>query len=265
MFERLMAIFRGSANKAVSKMETPEILAEQAQIQLEKNFKNLTEAVTTAITTQKQLEQQIKKNEDEISTWEKRAGMAVQQNNDEIAKQCLEKKQAIKQNLTGLTASLEEQKSTVAKLKRQHQEAEEQLRQFNIKKQGIIARAKAADNQEKASKLVSGSGSSSMDALEQKIRDKELRNEAVNEMSGKGKLDDQFKELDKLVEVDDELTALKAKIAANPAGNAGAGAGKAIGGSTPKLIVANPSPASETQVDENLPMVVDVEVTEEGK
>ncbi|MBS1998082.1 MAG: PspA/IM30 family protein [Cyanobacteria bacterium SZAS LIN-2] len=254
MFERLLSIFRGTANKAVSKLETPEILAEQAQMQLESNFKSLTEAVTTAITTQKQLEQQVKKNEEEIATWEKRAGVAVQNNNDEIAKQCLEKKQALKQHMQGLAASLEEQKSTVAKLKKQHSDAEEQLRQFNIKKQGIIARAKAADNQEKASKIISGSGSSSMDALEQKIRDKELRNEAVNEMSGKGKLDDQFKELDKLVEVDDELTALKAKIAANPA----------IGGSTPKLIVAKEGQTQgKTQVDENLPMVVDVEVAEE--
>ena len=73
MFERLMNLFKSSANKAVSKLETPEILAEQAQSDLEKNLKSLTEAVTAAIGNQKAIEQQLAKNQEELTTWEKRA------------------------------------------------------------------------------------------------------------------------------------------------------------------------------------------------
>jgi phage shock protein A len=253
IIDRILSIFRGSANKALSKLETPENLAEQAQMELEKNVKDLTGAVTAALTTQKQLESQIQKDQGEIANWEKRAAMAVQANNDDIAKQCLERKQTHKQNLESLTAQLEEQKKTMASLKRQHGEAEEKLRQFNIKKQGMVARAKAAENQAKANEIMSGTGGSSMDKLEEKIRDREIRNEAVNELSGRGKLDEQFKDLDKNIEVADELAALKARVASQP--------GKAIAASDVKLIVANDG-GQKPVVDDNLPMVVDVEVSD---
>ncbi len=257
IIERIMAIFRGSANKALSKLETPEILAEQAQAELEKSVKDLTNAVTAALTTQKQLEASIAKDEAELANWEKRAAMAVQANNDDIAKQCLERKQTHKQNIAAMTTQLEEQKKTMAALKRQYADAEEKLRQFNIKKQGMVARAKAAENQAKANEIMSGTGGSSMDKLEDKIRDREIRNEAVNELSGRGKMDDQFKELDKNIEIADELAALKAKVSAQAAPAIGAAAHSDV-----KLIVANDSGA-KPQIDDNLPsMVVDVEVAE---
>ncbi|MBU6452840.1 MAG: PspA/IM30 family protein [Cyanobacteria bacterium REEB67] len=251
MFERLMNIFKGSANKAVSKLETPEILAEQASMQLEGNLKSLTEAVTAALTNQKQIEQQLQKNQEELATWEKRAAVAVQNNNDEIARQCLERKVTHNQNIQSLNTQLAEQKKTLAALKQQYAEMEEQLRLFNIKKQGIIARAKAAENQVKANSIASGADSNSMDKWEEKIRAKEMQGQAVSELSG-AKVDDDFKAMDKNAALDDELAALKAKVAAPDAASA-------ISPAVPKLIVAGDGH------DENLPMVVDVEVSEPGE
>jgi len=255
MFDRLINLFKGSVNKGVSKLETPEILAEQAQIQMEANLKSLQEAVAAALTTQKQLEAQIKKDQEELTTWEKRAAVAVQNNNDDIAKQCLERKQTHKQNVESITTQLEEQKRTLASLKKQYADAEEQMRQFNVKKQSVIARAKAAENQAKANQIISGSGGSSMDKWEEKIRDSEIKSEALNELSGHGKVDDQFKDMDKKSELDDELAALKAKVSSGTNASNGAAAG------TPKLIVAAEPPAENQKEDENLPLVIDVEAS----
>jgi phage shock protein A len=252
-FERLLNLFKGSVDKGVSKLETPEILAEQAQTQLEANVKSLTDAVTAAIGTQKSLEQQIQKDQEELSTWEKRAAVAVQNNNDDVAKQCLERKQTHKQNVASMTAQLEEHKKTIASLKRQFADAEEQLRNFNIKKQGMIARAKAAESQAKANDIISASGGSSFDKLEEKIRGNEIKNEALNEMSGRGKVDEQFKDMDKNAALDDELAALKAKVSAPAA--------PAIAASDVKLIVAGDGASDKANSHENVPMIVDVEVS----
>ena len=258
MFERIINLFKGSVNKGVSKLETPENLAEQASIQLESNLKSLTEAVTAALTNQKSIEQQLVKNQEELTTWEKRAAVAVQNNNDDVAKQCLERKVAHSQNIQSLNSQLEEQKKTLASLKQQYADMEEQLRLFNIKKQGIIARAKSAENQLKADSLGGPGGSNAMDKLEEKIREKEMQNQAVSELNGGGKVDDQFKAMDKNAALDDELAALKAKV--------GSPAAPAIAGAMPKLIVAgDASGAAGAAHEENLPMVVDVEVSEPDK
>jgi hypothetical protein len=95
-----------------------------------------------------------------------------------------------------------------------------------------------------------------MEQWEAKIRDKEIQGEAMNELSGHGKVDEQFKDMDKDAALDDELAALKAKASAT--------ATQALPAGTPKLIVASDPPSPKTIVDENVPMVIDVEVSGPG-
>ena len=56
MFERFKNVISGMLNKGVSKMETPELLAEEAQEELESNVKKLKEALTDSIAQEKLLE-----------------------------------------------------------------------------------------------------------------------------------------------------------------------------------------------------------------
>lgn len=66
-----------------------------------------------------------------------------------------------------------------------------------------------------------------MDAIEEKIRMKEARSEAITEMSQ----DSKFSNSDKQMDVDHELAALKAQMGAN----------------TPKLIVEEVDPNKKDQ------------------
>lgn len=235
MFERFMSLLKGMFNKGMSKMETPEVLAEQAEAELESNFKKLTEALTSGIANEKMLEQKVSKNSQDLSQWEKRAQTAVQQDNDDLARQCLAKKQEFSAMAQQLDAQLTEQKKTNSMLKERHAELKGKLTEFRSKKNEMLARMKAQDGIAKAHELASGSGGSSgMDKWEQKIAEKEAMGQAVREMAGASKVDDQFKEWDKQAGLDDELAALKANM-----------------GGGPKLIEAS------KQVDENLPMVIE--------
>jgi phage shock protein A len=88
-----------------------------------------------------------------------------------------------------------------------------------------------------------------MDKWEQKIAEKEARGQALKELSSSNKVDAQFAELDKQGALEDELAALKASTGAS---------------SGPRLIEAKEA-SSKTQIDENLPMVVEVIDPEDEK
>lgn len=210
MFSRLISLIKAKLSRGIAKLETPEILAEQAQEQLESSVKKTKEAVVASVTNEKMLDQQIKKSQEELVTWEKRAAVAVQQNNDELARQCLLKKQELAQKASMLTTQLEEQKTNTANLKQRYSEIEEQYKDFQRKKANLSARGNASDALSKANQLLSA-GPTGTDKWEQKIAEKEFRAEAERQMSQEP-TKDKFDELDKQIGVDDELAALKAQM-----------------------------------------------------
>lgn len=213
MLNRIKNLVNAMVNKGVSKLETPELMLEAAQTELENNVKQVKEAITTSLTSEKMLEQRLKKVEEELAAWEKRAAVAVQQNNDEIAKQCLQKKQEHKVSHESMTQQLADQKKTTATLKERYAELGEQFKDFQRKKADLTVRAKAGEAVANAQELMSNAGSGGgMDKWEQKIREKELRGEAMRETAGKGGIDDKFKQLDEHIELEDQLAALKAQM-----------------------------------------------------
>jgi phage shock protein A len=233
-------LFKAKVNKGMAELETPEILAEQAQQELESNLKKVKEALISSITNQKSLEQQIKKSKDEITTWEKRAAMSVQQNNDDVARQCLAKKQELNANIASATAQLEMQNKLTADLKAKHAEVEQQMRDFQRKKANLVARGQASDAVSKANELMSGTGGSGTAKWEQKIQEKEFKADAMRQVSGQP-AGDKFEDLDRKFQVEDDLAALKQQMA-------------------PKLIVdqgPSSSTPGKTVVDDNVPMVVE--------
>jgi phage shock protein A len=239
VFARLLNLFKAKLNKGMSKLETPEVLAEQALNELESNLKKVKEAVIASMTNEKMLEGQIKKAQDDIASWEKRAAVAVEQNNDELARQCLQKKMDIAPNISGLTAQLEAQKKSTADLKARNAELDQELREFRTKQRGLVARGNASDAVAKANELLS-SGPSGVGKWEQKIQEKEYKAAALQQMGQESSSAKQIQDLDGKFEVEDELAALKQKAA-------------------PKLIVDTGSGGAPAKpvVDENLPMVVE--------
>lgn len=249
MFERLMNVLKSMFNSGVSKMETPEILAEQAEMELKKSVKEVQEALTSSMTNEKMLDQQIKKTAEERASWEKRAAIAVGQNNDEVARQCLQKKvELVKQEET-LAQQLEEQKKQTVALRERFTKMDQENRDFGLKKASMTARAKSSDALAKANELLSDNSGSSMNKWEDRIRASEMRNAAIAEMNGQSAALEEVKKLEKNSQLDDELAALKANLAAG----GGAGAKGA-----PKLIVQNTEEAEDVEVvAESEPMLIE--------
>ncbi len=217
MFSRLMNVIKGLLNQGISKVETPEILAEQAQMELEGTQKKLKEALISSLTAEKGLEQKLQKDSEEVALWQKRAELAIQKGDDALAKQCLQKRQEAEQGLANLRSQLESQKSATAALREKTSEHDAKVRDFQAKKKDIVARAHASEATAKANEILSSTGSGGgLDKIEEKIRQTELRNEAMADLRGDKGLDEKIKELDAASDLDMELAALKQKVLEGP-------------------------------------------------
>ncbi len=210
MFDRIKNLMNSMVSSGVNKLETPEVLLEQAEMELQKNVKSLKEALIESVSNEKMIEKQLQKMAEEYSNWEKRAALAVSGNNDELATECLKKKQEFAQSGKAAAEQLQQQKATTANLKASSAEIDAKLKEFLRKKPDMLARIKAGDTLAKANELLSGTSDTSMDKWEAKIREKELQSDPL----GTSATDAKFKELDKNSELDDELAALKAKMGA---------------------------------------------------
>ena len=205
MFERLKRLLGATVNKGLDKLETPEILAERAEEELQKNLKQLRDGFTSALANEKLLEKQLKNSEDQLVSWQKRAEVAVQNNNDDVAKQCLQKKNEAAQQQQELATQLAQQKANTIDLKQKYAEMEEQVRQFRAKKSSMLSRAQSSDAMANAQEIISNSGGKGTDQWEEKIRMKEAMGEAGNQLANEDKLKGQFVD----TSLEDELAALK--------------------------------------------------------
>ncbi len=216
MFSRLATLFKAAINALLGKVEDPEMMLEQMQQELQSNLIQLRQAVAQAIATEKQLEQQLSKNQDQAATWQNRAAMAVQQNNDELARQALQRKQQYAQAAADLANQLKVQKEVTSKLRERLTEIEAEVQKAYTKKQVLIARNKAAKATVKANELFAKTSTDSamsiMDRMEQKVTEKEAKALALQEM-GSDTLDSKFKSFEGQIDIEAELMMLKGEVA----------------------------------------------------
>ena len=217
MFKRFMNIVKGSANKGMKKLETPELLAEEAEMELQKTVKELKEATIEAKTNEKLLQKKKAASEKKAAEWKNRATLAVQQKNDEVARQCLQKKKDLESEISSLDIQLEEQERASEALKNRLIQVEREFSEFKMKKQQLIARMNAGKAKEDQDEMDISSMTSGIDKFEKQIEEQELRNEVMREMSDEGLLEEEFKMLENKSEsanpaIDDELAALKAQL-----------------------------------------------------
>ncbi|MBY0357868.1 MAG: PspA/IM30 family protein [Candidatus Obscuribacterales bacterium] len=212
MFDRFKNILKSMALSQMSKMETPEIMAEQAESQLESELKNLMDALTSGMANEKILKDKLAKSKEEVTLWDGRAKVAVGQNNDDVAKQALQKKQSFVQEGQTLENQIAEQANINQALKQKHAQLQAKLNDFRLNKGKLIAQMKAGESTAKISELLSDSSSSGLGHWEQKINQKAARADALAEIADPGGVEGRFKDEAKERLLEDELSSIKAQV-----------------------------------------------------
>ena len=217
LFDRIGRIVRANVNEMVNKAEDPEKVLEQSIIDMQEDLVQLRQAVASSIATQKRSQQQYNQAESQANQWYSRAQLALQKGDENLAKEALQRKKTYSETANTVKVSLDSQTAQVETLKRNLTALEGKISEAKAKKDMLKARMTAARTQEQLNNTMGSINTSgamaAFDRMEEKVLQMEARSQATAELAGGGGLEEDFRKLEASSDVDDELAAMKAKLA----------------------------------------------------
>jgi len=239
MLQRAKQIFQAKGNAALNRAEDPRQTLDLSYEQQLENLTKVRRAVADVATARKRVEiqaEQLKSQGDKLA---EQAKAALNQGNEPLAREALTRREVISSQLKDLDA----QHATIAeqedKLTLTSQRLQTEVEAFRTKKETIKATYTAAEASAHINEAVAGISTSMGDAgaamqrAQDKVAQMQARSGALDELLANGSLtdltntsDDIQAQLDKVAgssNVDVQLAALKAQVAAAPSGELASG------------------------------------------
>lgn len=225
IFSRIFKVGQAAANKAVDKLENPELMLDQAIRDKDKQIMEAKKSVQSCIATERQSKALLEKEKTEKFTWEQKAEMALKAGKEDLAVRALQRATEHEQKLVSLESQWQSQRSAVDELKREIIKMGDQIADFKRNKDFIIAQSKAAQVKKdiyEAKARISGNNKADdlMARMKAKAERQSFEADAAKEMaedtvSGGDTLEKEFEGLGNSgasIQVNDKLAALKAKL-----------------------------------------------------
>jgi len=215
LIERIVRLFRSNVNSWTAAREDPEKILEQTIYEMQENLVLMRQGVATAIATQKRTERKAAQAQSTAEEWYRRAQIALEQGNEALAREALTKRKAYQQTATALTEQIRQQKTLVAKLKKDMQSLEFKISEAKTKKDMYIARARSAEASLRIQEMLGDVGNTgslkAFEKMEDRLLELEAKQEAIT-ISGADELENKFASLTEADDVDAELSAMKAQL-----------------------------------------------------
>ncbi|CAG7633408.1 PspA/IM30 family protein [Paenibacillus allorhizosphaerae] len=219
IFKRLRDLTMASINDLLDKAEDPVKMLNQFLRDMEEDIREAEVAVAKQIAIEKKFKQQYEEAGDMVQKREEQALKALEARNEDLARRALQDKKEHQLKFDEMKKQYDTAKTNADRLRDQLSEMKDEFSKLKNKKDLLVARAEAAKAQKQINQAMSGFGTDNaakgFDRMSEKVLQLEAEAEASNELRSKGKdLDDELNALDKSDGVDDELAALRAKLAA---------------------------------------------------
>ncbi len=211
LFDRLSRVTRANLNEMLEKAENPEMVLEQAIIDMQEDLIQLRQAVARAIATHKHTEQKYNKNHAEADQWHQRAQLALTKGDENLAREALIRKKAAVEAVATLKSQIEQQTTHAETLKKNLIALESKISEAKTKKDMLKSRAAAAKANEqlqKIGRLGTGSAVAAFEHMEEKVLEMEARSQAADE-SVSYDLEKEFEQLPFESNFNDELEEMK--------------------------------------------------------
>jgi phage shock protein A len=218
IFKRLRDLTMASINDLLDKAEDPVKMLNQFLRDMEEDIQDAEVAVAKQIAVEKKFKQQMEEAEEIVKKREEQAMKALEQGNEDLARRALQDKKEHQQRFEEMKQQYGIAKANADQLRNQLQEMKDEFSKMKLKRDTLVARAEAAKAQKQINQAMSGFGTDNaakgFDRMSQKVLQLEAEAEASKELrSGSRSLDDELNQLSKNDGVEDELAALKAKLA----------------------------------------------------
>jgi len=220
LFSRLGTLIRSNINELINKAEDPEKMLNQVLVDMKAQLVEAKKQVAVAIADEKRIKKQYEQEAAKAAEWERKAMLAVKAGDDNLARAALARKQEHDEVAETLRQQWEAQKQSVEQLKAALRGLDNKIEEAKRKRNILVSRQKRAEAQRTINETLSNINSTSafdtFERMSDRVTQIEAEAEATAEIGGalpEATLESQFKALEASSGVDDDLAALKSKMA----------------------------------------------------
>jgi len=218
LLERVSTLLRANLNDLVEKAEDPERMLKQIVLDMENQLLQVKTQVAIAIADQHLLEKKRAEHQRQAADWRVKAELAVQKGHDDLARAALERALSHDQLESGFAMQGEDQKHEADNLRQALHKLGQKLNETRAHCEMLVAehrRAKVVGRAAKARQVVGNGEEQTLSRMRSKVHVKAAENAAASEILAPETLEDKFQALESEDKVEQLLSELKSKIAAN--------------------------------------------------
>ena len=214
IFSRMSDIINSNINALLDKAEDPEKMVRLIIQEMEEALVEVRSTSARAIADRKELERRRDWQLTEAEEWERKAEIAVRKGRDDLAKGALVESNKAREAVAALSEELQALEGTLAKLNEDVGALQAKIKDAKARQNAIIVRGKAAQSRLGVRRTLSDhnidDAIARFELYERKMDDLEGEIEAYD--MGQKTLAEEISELESDEGVDEQLSALKARI-----------------------------------------------------
>ena len=216
ILQRIGVVISTNINALLDKVEDPVATLEALITEIDRDYATAKREVTKSLADLKRIELKHEKALKEIEAWEKKAELAVAKKDDRLAREALKRMKENQQLADVYAAEIASQQEAVESLKSGLKALEAKTEEARRKKNILVAQHQRVSASKRLHETMSGiskkSGLASFDKIEDRIERMEAEAAAAKELTS-DPIELEFARLEANDNLDDELAALKARIA----------------------------------------------------
>lgn len=215
IFSRFTDIVNSNLNALLDKAEDPQKMVRLIIQEMEDTLVEVRSTSAKTIANKKDIAQQIDKLHAQASDWEAKAELAITKDREDLAKAALQERNKCAEAADALTKELDVVESQLSKLQEETTQLQAKLADAKARQKTILLRQSTASSRLDVKKTLDSAKVEDVmgrfEQYERKINDIEAQVDAYD--LGQKSLNDEFAELAADDKINDELAALKARLA----------------------------------------------------
>jgi len=217
IFSRLTDIVQSNINALLDRAEDPEKLIRLIIQEMEDTLVEVRSSTVKIIAEKKEIERRVADLTRERDEWERKAEIALSRNREDLAKEALRIRTRSAEEAEALSAQLVQVEEALSKANEDIGRLQAKLTDAKTREQALVARTKTAVNRVKVRERLNddriNDALSRFEQVERNLDELEGRVEA-HDMGRTKSVSEEIADLESAHKLDEELAALKARVAA---------------------------------------------------
>ncbi|QDP00190.1 phage shock protein PspA [Thalassotalea sp. PS06] len=216
MFSRLTDIINANINSLLDKAENPEKMIRLIIQEMEETLVEVRTSAAKQIAEKKTLTRQLRAQTEKSAQWQEKAELAISKGRDDLARQALVAKQQCQPVIEDLEAQLAQVEELLESIQNDTARLQDKLNEAKQRQEACLKRQKTAEVRLKVRETVKfeqiDDAILRFEKFQQKVDGLEAQVEAYDMTEAKS-LEAQFQELEAEESIEEELQAIKKKVA----------------------------------------------------